>query len=1225
MRSMKRFDLMLASLLATVSVPTLAFAQSSQAPSDAQPDCTAEACTPQGEVLLRLRSVGEREPVTQGTTASSSAAALRPDRRAEISILPPAPRTPGQAQIQGRFGIDLPGGGRIWAVEDPNPGVAELSVSASNLVSFDGERVTKPVTFVVRSNYPDFIDRMEISIYRGTDIDLVNPIAVLPVTPSAVTNVEWDGTMATNRIMRAGDELRYVLRAYSKDGARDETYAARLQLARPEDVERQLNALRRTYERATGITGTVEQALGRSLTDQAFAGNGLRLQNIPIIASRVRIMGADVPTNRPLTINGQNYPVDQRGRLAAEFLMPMGQHHFDIGIGGAGGRSYRLDTDVSGKYFYGVGIADVTVYQNDTTTSNTGSAEQRENDVLSDGRLAFYLKNRFKERYLLTAQMDTTQRDLGRLFDDFGRAVPYDIFRRLDPDMYYPTYGDDSTTYRDIDTMGKFYLRLDWDKNQALWGNYQTDFQGTEFAQFNRSLYGGALRWRSQKANAWGEAVTQVRAFGAEAQTLPGRNEFIGTGGSLYYLRHTDILPGSEQVVVEVIDPVSGRSEARVPLIRGADYEIDHFQGRIILTRPLAQITRASTISIARNTPLEGLTQKLTVDYEWVPSSFDAAGMTFGARGKHWFGDHLGVGLTYVDENRAGQDYSLFGADVTLRAGQGTYLKAEYAETEALVAPSFFSSNGGLSFQPLGQNGNQSGEARAVEGRINLNELGLTALQWTAGAWWRETTNGYSSSLYTDGRPLTQYGAEVLGELTPSVEMYLRYARNELGAESRTQAQALVDWRIDTNNSLTGEIRRVEENTFASTGTGVLGAARYTRRLMPGLEVFGQAQVTLDNDKGAYADNDRYMVGGLYQFGNRSSIGAEVSTGDRGDAATLNGEYRLGNDRTIYGSYTTTDDNSEYHPVLNPRSANGWTLGQRSRVSERLSLFNESQYLKEPNRSGLAHTVGLDFYPRRGWTTGITLQDGQLTNENGGRVDRFAISGRIGHNSPRTEWQSRLEWREDKGAERREQWLTTNRISHRINESWRVAGRFNYSETEDLNNAADGAKFIESNVGFAYRPWDNTRWGVFGRYTYLYDMASAGQFGGAQYDQKTQILSLEGVYQIDQRWEVAGRAARRAGEARMQRGEGPWFKSDATLLAGQVRYDLRNKWHAMAEYRTLSVDSGGTRQGWMVGVDRDLTQNFRLGVGYNFTEFSNDLTNLRNDNRGWFINLVGYY
>ncbi|WP_292052343.1 MULTISPECIES: outer membrane protein [unclassified Brevundimonas] len=1225
---MKRFDLTLATLLASVSLPALAAAQSQ--PAQTVPaECAGEACTARGEVLLRLRSVGDQQPVTRGTDERSSSSELQADRRADIyapAQAPSAPAEPGRADVAGRFGIDLPNGGRIWAVEDPNPGVPEMAISASGLVPFDGERVIKPVTFMIRTNYPSFVDRMEISIYRGTDIDLVRPLAVLPVEPAAITQVDWDGQMSSDRLPRVGDELIYVLRAFSADGARDETYRARLQLARPEDVDRQLNALRTTYERATGITGTVEQALGRSLTDNVFSGNGLRLQNIPINASRVRIMGSDVPTDRAVTINGENYPVDQQGKLAAEFLMPLGRHTFDIGIGGRGQpQTYRLDTDLDGKYFFAVAIADVTIQQNDVSTSGQASIQQREDDILTDGRLAFYLKSRFKERYLLTAQMDTTERELDRLFNDFGRAYPYDIFRRLDPDMYYPTYGDDSTVYRDVDTMGRFYLRMDWDKNQAVWGNYQTDLEGTEFAQYTRSLYGGALRWRSEEANRWGEAVTQVRAFGSEAQTLPGRNEFLGTGGSLYYLRNTDILPGSEQVVVEVIDPVSGRSEARVPLLRGVDYEIDHFQGRLILTRPLAQITRANTISISRNTPLEGMTQKLTVDYEWVPSGFDADGMTWGLRGKHWFGDHIGVGATYVDEDRAGQDYTLFGADVTLRAGEGTYLKAEYAETESLSAPSFFSSNGGLSFQPLGTNNAQSGDAKSVEGRVNLNELGLTSLNWTAGAWWRETTNGYSTSLYPSGEPLEQYGAEVLGELSPSLELYMRYARNRLGQESLTQAQALLDWRLDVDNSVTAEVRRVEEKTQFSNGTGVLGALRYTRRLKPGLEVFGQAQLTLDDDGGAYADNDRYMLGAQYQFGDRSTVGAEVSTGDRGDAATLNAEYRLGNDRTIYGSYTTSPDTLEYHPVLNPVSQNGWTIGQRSRLSNRLSLFNESQYIKEPNRSGLAHTVGLDFYPGRGWTTGLTIQDGELTNEAGGKVDRFAISGRLGHTSPRTEWQSRIEWRQDKGAEQREQWVTTNRIHHKINESWRVAGRFNYSETEDQLNPAQGAKFIEGNAGFAYRPWDNSRWGVFGRYSYLHDMASAGQFGGAQYDQKTQILSMEGVYQFDQRWEVAAKAARRIGEVRMQRGQGQWFESDATLLAGQLRYDLRNRWHALAEYRHLSVDNGGTRQGFLVGVDRDLTKNFRIGVGYNFTEFSDDLTNFEYDHRGWFINLVGYY
>src|SRR5690606_8790784 len=213
-----------------------------------------------------------------------------------------------------------------------------------------------------------------------------------------------------------------------------------------------------------------------------------------------------------------------------------------------------------------------------------------------------------------------------------------------------------STTWRDVDTMGRVYVRVDWDKNEAMWGNFHTGITGTEYGQYVRSLHGAALNWRSRASNAWGEPVTQLRTCGSEAQTAPGHSEFTGTGGSLYYLRHTDVLPGSDRVVLEVRDPTTGRVEQRIDLQRGADYEIDELQGRLLLSRPLSQITRQNVSTITRDTPLDGFEQRLIVDYEWVPTGFRADEIAAGVRGKHWFGDHVGVGVTYVDENRVGED-----------------------------------------------------------------------------------------------------------------------------------------------------------------------------------------------------------------------------------------------------------------------------------------------------------------------------------------------------------------------------------------------------------------------------------------------------------------------------------------------------------------------------------------------------------------------------------------
>ncbi|MGB9101943.1 MAG: hypothetical protein WCC51_15060 [Stenotrophomonas indicatrix] len=1232
---MKLLDVTLIGLLAgsapiaSAQTATPVQAQQDRAEGTAQPmDCDGERCTGEEGLLFRLRTRSYDKPVTHDTGARSSSEALQPDRRVTV-----ATEQPGKATAMGKFSIDLPGGGVIWATEDPTLGQPELSVSAPTMVSFDGQRITKPVQFYVRGNYPAFIKRLEISLYRSSDADLIEPIATVPLDVAAVSQANWDGTLPSKYPFRKGDELVYVLRAYGEGESFDETYPRTLQLVSPEEAERGTNLLRDSVERSLGSALSSEQAQAQSLLDNVFADNGLRQQNIPLYGSRIRIQGRNIPERGQLTINGESYPVDLERKFVAEYLVPVGRHRFDIGVGGSEAAAqaksaYTLDVDVTGRYFFGVGLADVTLAQNKVSGSGAAFAHDTryQDDVISDGRLAFYGKAKYAGKYLVTAQADTTQRDLERLFDGFTEADPQDIFRRLDPDLYYPVYGDDSTTYRDVDTMGRFYLRVDWDKNQALWGNYSTGITGTEYAQYQRSLYGAALNWRSNATNRWGDPGSELRLFGSQAETAPGHNEFIGTGGSLYYLRHTDLLPGSDVVTLEIRDLTTGRTENRVVLQRGTDYEIDELQGRVLLTRALAQITRENSPTLTRDTPLDGFEQRLIVDYEWVPSGFDADDVTAGFRGKHWFGNHVGVGATYVQENRAGEDYTLAAGDLTLQAGKGTYLKAEYAQTESFGAPVFFSDNGGLSF--IQQNDTalfREGDAKSLEARANFKELGWTEQDWSVGAWWRNASAGYSISRYDTGRPITEYGAELLGQFTPNLGLYTRYTRAESGAESLSQAQATLEWRINDASTFSAEVRRVDQEGTAAAAAGTLAALKYLHRFGSTLELYGIGQATLDDDGGQYADNNALTLGGKYLYGNQSSVGAEVTTGDRGEAATVNAEHRLTAEHSIYGAYTYSTDTTDYDSVFDRRSQNGWTLGQRWRLSNQVNLYNESQFLKERNATGLAHTFGMDFYPAQGWNLGFTLSDGELTNTDGGNVDRRAISVSGGRTSPDTDWQSKLEWRQDDGAEQREQWVSTNRLTHKINESWRIAARLNYADTDDELNPLASARFIEGNVGFAYRPWNSQRWGLFGRYTYLYDLATLGQIGGADYDQKSQILSLEGVYKLDQRWEFAGKLARREGEVRMGRGTGAWLDSATTFAAAQVRYDLRTQWHAMAEYRWLDVDDGGSRQGFLVGVDRDLGKNFRVGVGYNFTEFSDDLTDFDYDHKGWFLNLVGTY
>ncbi|MDR0407578.1 MAG: hypothetical protein LBH45_01475, partial [Campylobacteraceae bacterium] len=59
--------------------------------------------------------------------------------------------------------------------------------------------------------------------------------------------------------------------------------------------------------------------------------------------------------------------------------------------------------------------------------------------------------------------------------------------------------------------------------------------------------------------------------------------------------------------------------------------------------------------------------------------------------------------------------------------------------------------------------------------------------------------------------------------------------------------------------------------------------------------------------------------------------------------------------------------------------------------------------------------------------------------------------------------------------------------------------------------------------------------------------------------------------------------------------------------------------------RVLDVKDGGSKKGYLLGIDRDITKNLRVGAGYNFTDFSDDLTKLDYRYRGWFINFLGTY
>jgi len=78
-----------------------------------------------------------------------------------------------------------------------------------------------------------------------------------------------------------------------------------------------------------------------------------------------------------------------------------------------------------------------------------------------------------RNRLIGVTARDTLEGPVGSLFSNFMQKTPDAMFRRINPDYFYPTYGDDSTSEDTAPTLGKFYVRLKKDAHYGLWGNFK--------------------------------------------------------------------------------------------------------------------------------------------------------------------------------------------------------------------------------------------------------------------------------------------------------------------------------------------------------------------------------------------------------------------------------------------------------------------------------------------------------------------------------------------------------------------------------------------------------------------------------------------------------------------------------------------------------------------------------------------------------------------------------
>jgi flagellar motor protein MotB len=1082
-----------------------------------------------------------------------------------------------------------------------------VSVSAENLVRFR-----------LYANYRSFIQRAEVRIFEQEQSTRDVPLAVIEMNADGLAQwqPEFEAHSAPLR------QLEYLVRVYDEAGHFDETAAQPLWVVDQLDL---------------AITeGDPDKELLAGYGESRLAG-----RNIPLRGGAVQAFGSAIPKGHGVWFAGFAVPVDDEGRFVAEEILPEGMHTVEVAVldEGGSGQLYLRDLALKKSDWFTVGIADLTYSANRTS----GPAElvapdnrHYSDDSSFEGRLAFYSKGKFGEGWGLTASADTREGPLDEIFSNFLDKSPEALFRRMDPDRHYPTFGDDGTVVEDAPTNGKFYLRLHKDENFGLWGNFKIAYTDNTLAHVDRGLYGGNLHYQTRDTTSFGEQRFLADGFAADPGTVAGRDELRGTGGSLYYLRRQDVLEGSESVRIEVRDKDSGIVLGVKNLTPVLDYDIDYLQGRILLSQPLASTADDSLLVQSDSTG--GNPAFLVVRYEFTPGIDELDTLAIGGRVHYWLNDHVKVGVTANREEQEGIENNLYGADLTLRKSAQSWVRLETGSSEGPGVTTTSSVDGGYTIGTVASDETAEAQAYRVDTSIGLQDFFANG-RGRFTLYFENLEAGYSAPGLSTDRDLNRYGGTAVLPLFERLDLRFKtdYQIQSDGLE--TDASELdVDYRAGEHWTLSSGLRRDsrEDNSVVVPLTQEEGertdfVARVLYDSRARWSTYGFLQETIQAT-GNREDNARIGAGGSFRVTDRFKVEGEVSEGDLGAGARIGTEYLYSDRTTLYLNYALENERSDNGVRARKGSM---TSGFRTRYSDSASVFFEERYTHGDVPAGLIHSTGVDLAPTDRINFGANLDVGTLKDhQTGAELERRAAGVRAGYGFDNLKIASAVEYRVDDSEQadtstiKRTTWLFKNSLKYQMNPSWRLLGKFDYAFSESSQGEFYDGNYTEGVLGYAYRPVNHDRLNALLKYTYFYNVPAADQVStvdsGADVIQRSHILAADVMYDLTPRWTVGGKVAYRQGEVSQDRENPEFFSSRAYLYVLRADWHFLHRWDALLEARMLDLpDAGDSLSGMLVGLYRHFGNHIKLGVGYNFSKFSDDLTDLNYDHQGLFINLIG--
>lgn len=1059
-------------------------------------------------------------------------------------------------------------------------------------------RAGEVVNFRTATNYPAWIARSELRIIDRSDRGglVVN---TLPAKPN--DTVAW--TMPAD----GSGEFAYVLRVYDAQGRYDETQAL------------ELNRSAVAFE----THGTV----GARLTAAGEGEDRARLRNIPMIGGMVITSGQTSRPGSDVTVMGETVPVDASGRFVVSRILPPGDQI--VTVTANGGQIVR-DVQVPDQEWFYVAIADVRYGLRLQDDLNDASPDYE--DTYLNGRLGYYVKGRTASGYTITSSLDTGDGPLDEAFARLGEKDPRSFLRRLDPEDLYPTYGDDSTSFDDTPSQGRFYLRAESDIARLTWGDFTAGVTSHHLLSNTRSLYGLEATARTRSVTANGDTIASVVGYAAQPDTLAQRDILRGTGGSVYFLQRQDIEGGTAAMTVRITDPDTGRVIDTIALQEGVDYEVDYIQGIVILAQPLATTAAGSRLI---STGSGAYDVDLIAQYEYTPNGASLDGAAIGGRAEAWVTDDIRLGVTAMSETTGIADQRMASIDARVNIGKESFVSAEVAQTEGQGFGRSTSTDGGLTIDAeTGVDGPRASAAR-VDAHLDLSDMG-TDTSGFVDLYYERKEAGFSTLTEDITEDQTLVGLDGQVDVNQRVTLGAAVESFEkAGGDRKNSAELRGTYTIDDVWSVTAALAFEDLITAGNpdkTGDRTDLALRvdYTHDDDNALYAFGQGTLRRN---GGLDDNSRLGVGGTTRLSEKVTATGEISDGNGGLGAGLRLSYAATPDSVTYLGYTLDPTRSGAGSDLVGRDDGTFVMGGNYRLNDQMRLYTESNLDLFGQKQSLTRAYGVTYTPTAQWTLSGGAENGRVRDPANGDFDRFALSlGAAYTNEDLNSGRIRLEYRTEDGAgvpQDRETWALIAGYEQRANADWRVLANIDalYS-TSDEDAFRDG-EYLEASLGYAYRPVDNERLNLLLKYTFLHDLPGEDQVNAAGDDegpsQRSNVFSIDGSYDITRALTFGAKYGYRRSEV-AARGTDDFTDSTASLVIARLDWHIVHKWDVFGELRaSYTHEIEVTETGALLGAYRHIGNNTKIGVGYEWGRVSDDMTDLDYDGQGIFLNLVAKF